>query len=171
VTDTDIWVRTAPDIDWVYRACIEFDADTSLGLDDETAAAHALTVMAAVAACEYDAAVIRQAVALGVHPHVGVELVLEMRNVRGPFRIGPVELVPGVSQRDRRGFLLLVRDGNPVGQWEVGAARGHAQAVLESVACGRLDTAYWMALRKVAGVDPDVAGRTVEALGAVRRQR
>lgn len=168
MADEAIWVSTDPTPDGVYRATLTWGEDHALVLDQEAAATHAREVLAAVAAAEYDAAVVSQLTAL-TDQDSALHMVRELRKDRaaGSTSTG-LELVPGVSAFTGQAYLKIVLDGKPIGQWDPDDARQHAMYVMEAVQAAELDSAYLRLLRGVIGLD-EQTGRA--AVAGLRKHR
>jgi hypothetical protein len=122
-------------------------------------------VLEAVGRADYDAAVYAQLSKLGITDSAVVQVVTDLRADRPPLdtaATAPLELVPGVSHRNRRGFLTLKVHGEEVGQWELADARHHALACLEVQTAVDLDAGYRAALVGIIGLD-DAHARNVVA--------
>jgi hypothetical protein len=160
-----VWVRTDPGTDGVYRVSIDASNDTSFGLDQASALTYAMSVLDAASRAEYDAAVIRQMTKVGSGGAVhAVALVQQLRADRPePSPVGPLQLIPGVSAATGDPFLAIHLNGQQVGQWTPGDARGHAVHVLECVLVADLDSAYLRGLQAI-GIEEDRARAVVDDL-------
>ena len=167
-----VWVTCEPQDSGGYAPTLALTPDQAVTLDEATAASYALAVLDAVQAAEYDAAVLAQLrTALGMDTASAAGFIAgQLRSRRAPLRgTGtPLRLDPGVSQRDRRGFLGVAIDGRPAGQWELADARDHALGVLEVVVAARYDTAYYEALTGAVGLGDEIARAVVADLGRYR---
>lgn len=160
-----IWVRSDIAADGTYVVAMETDQDTSFVMDRDTAVAHVFAVVDVAQRAAYDAAVIAQLTKTGVDLDAAVELVAGIRADRPPVVIpGPLELVPGVSQKTREPFLTVQVNGKPVGQWTVEDAEQHATYVLGAVAVADLDSGYYRALRGMLQLDEQRARNVVDDL-------
>lgn len=148
-------VRITPDIAGTYRAVLEIGDDIAHPLPPATAHAVADSILAAVAAAEYDAAVLRQWAHIADDGGtLGARLVAMLRRDRPPIDWPtPLTLEPCISARTGRPFLTVHIAGTPVGHWALDDARALAVGVLEAVAAADLDSAYLRALRTLGGVD------------------
>lgn len=129
-------------------------------------------VLSACAAAEYDATVLKQLSQLdGITEVMASHVVMEMREDRQAFVPDPIlrglALVPGVSHRSKEGFLAIVKDGEPIGQWDLEDGRKHALTMLEAMEVAPLDGAYYRTLLKTE-VDPPLARMIVSDLAAYR---
>jgi hypothetical protein len=172
MTETDgLWVRSDVAPDGNYIAVVEFSDDESRALDRTAAIRYATTVLAAVAAAEYDAAVVHQMTSIGMGLDVVGQVLTDLRHKRPSIddeATWPIVFQPGVSHRDGRGFLTLVKRSEPVGQLELDAARSHALHVLEVIQVAELDRIYHRLLTKLIGVDDQRARAVVADLGEHR---
>jgi hypothetical protein len=167
----DVWIRSEPDEKGYYHVHVEVGKDRTYPMDGPTAYAWAREVLSAVAAAEYDAAVLKQMLDLGTDDEGAALMVTELRVDRAaevPLSMIPgLAMRPGVSQRTRQGFLTLVLDGEPVGQWEMNDARQHALALLMAIEVAVLDGAYLRALEKT-GLERKLALHAISELGKHR---
>lgn len=170
---TEVWIKTAPDLDGVYRPVLEFDEDTSHPLDQKSAMEYAYEVLRAVAIAEYEAAIYAQ-LSQVMQPHLGdseelkqtIAAVLDdLRKDRAPATWStPLQLRPGVSAFSGEAFLHVEIKGKLVGQWSMADARDHALGVVESVHIAELDSGYWRALRSLINIEDDRARNVVQDL-------
>lgn len=132
-------------------------------LQDEAAAvAYALAVLDAAEAADHDAAVGLEMQAAGTGDDGVAIIIPELRRARKLRPTGTtLELRPGISHRDRRGFLNLIVAGEPIGQWDVGPAREHAFSVLQAMMARDSDERYARVLTEVVGMDPQAAAVVV----------
>lgn len=162
-----IWIKTEPDLDDVYHTVLELGDDDIVPLDADAAYRWAREVLSSVARADYDAAVVKQAESLGM-PREGIGmLVQELRDGRAgdlPLSATGLRLIPGVSHRTGKGFLILEHKGEQVGQWELEEARTHAMHVLEAFEVAQLDTGYLRTLTKYFGLGSDRARAVVAKL-------
>lgn len=167
-----VWIKNEPDEQGTYHVYLELGPDDVIPLDVTTAYQWAREVLSAVAQAEYDAAVIKQIEALGMPPKAVAEVVGTLREDRADHvpvsAIPGLQLVPGVSQRSRMGFLRLDRRGEPIGQWELDDARQHALAVIEAFEVSILDSAYLRALEHNIGIE---RGRALNVVGDLINHR
>lgn len=164
-----VWIRTEPDLDGVYRVVLEVDDDNAYPLDEKAALQYASEILRSVAIAGYDAAVIAQMTQAGGGAdnaqEVAVQLVSELRADRPPAaRATPLSLLPGVSAFTGKPFLHVQINGRTVGEWSSEAARRHALAVLEAVHVAELDSGYLRALRSLINLDEPTARAVVEDL-------
>jgi hypothetical protein len=164
-----VWVTSELLPDGHYTAAVAFTDDRSVALDEPAAVRYTLAILDAVQSAEHDAAVLTQLHnTLGLDEKTAAEfLVHELRPARRALRETgtPLTLVPGVSHRDRRGFLTVHVDGQPVGQWELTDAREHARYVLEALLAVEYDTAYHGVLTELLDLDDGRARNVVEDIG------
>lgn len=169
--DGSVWIRSHPDEQGIYRLVLEMGPDDSIPLTRALADAWAREVLSAVAAAEYDAALVRQMRAMGLDDGAVVVMVQEMRADRAgetPSSLIPgLSLTAGVSARTGDGFLTLARHGKPVGQWSMDDAREHAVTMLTAIEVAGLDGAYLRAAEKF-GLDRNRALQAVDDLGRFR---
>jgi len=159
----EIVVRSDVAPDGSYVVAMEFGPDESFILDRQGARDWATSVIAAAAAADYDAAVLRQLSAIeGMEREHTAQIISDLRAERPATRTGPLELVPGVSNRDGRGFLTIHLHGKVQGQWELDDALSHALAVVEVEAIVDLDATYRKVLVGLVGLD-DLRARNVVA--------
>jgi hypothetical protein len=167
-----VWIKSEPDERGAYHLHLELGEDDVVPLDAEAVYGWAREVMAAVAAAEYDAAVMRQLQSLGVEQRAAAELVQMMRQDRAehvPVSLIPgLALVPGVSAFTGNGFLRLERHGKAVGQWEMNDARQHALGIIEALEVTALDSAYLRVLQGNVSLDRD---RALVVVGALAQHR
>lgn len=170
-----VWIKSEPDEHGRYHLYLELGPDDVTPLDVTAAYGWAREVLSAAAAAEYDAAVLAQLAAIGLDDGHAVTIVTALREDRAPYvPVGAVPglaLIPGVSHRNRLGFLRLERHGQPVGQWELGDAREHALAVIEALEVTVMDSAYLRALTGIVGVDRTRALAVVTDLASHRPAR
>jgi hypothetical protein len=160
VTD-HAWIRTAPDMQGVYRTSVDVNDDVSFPLTRETAATYAYHILGAVAEAEYDAAIIRQLTKVTGDEKDAVQIVADLRADRPvPAKVGPLTLEPGVSVYTGKAFLEVKVDGRGIGQWDAPDAREHALAALEAVLVADLDGAYLRTRRTLVHLD-DGLSRTI----------
>lgn len=155
MTDS-VWIKSEPDDTGTYHLYLELGPDDVVPLGVTEAYGWAREVLSAVAAAEYDAAVMRQIRSLGLPQQGAAEMVQLMRADRAehvPVSMIPgLALVPGVSAFTGLAFVRLDRHGRPVGQWEMDDARQHALGVIEALEVTALDSAYLRALGHI-GID------------------
>lgn len=167
----DIWIRSYPNEKGHYGVVIEVGQDRTFPMDAVAAYAWAREVLSAVAAAEYDAAVIRQMHHLGLDDHGAASVVSQIRADRAeevPLSMIPgLSMKSGVSARTRQGFLLISLDGEAFGQWDMDQAREHALALLTAVEVAVLDAAYLRALLRT-GLNLDLALRAIAGLSKYR---
>jgi hypothetical protein len=168
MSDT-VWIKTTPALDGSgYVVTLEADDDTARVLTPTEALAYAAGVLAAASRCEYDAAVIRQMTrALKLPVATAAQVITDLRADRPPLdpsATAPMWLEPGVN-KDLDGFLVISINGKKVGQWNATDARGHALAVIESIAVADLDSAYVRVLVGSVGIDKARALQVVDDLG------
>lgn len=167
-----IWIKSEPDDQGVYHLYLELNADDVVPLGPDEAYGWAREVLSAVAAAEYDAAVIRQLTdGLGLPLDSAVLMVRSMRDDRAehiPVSMIPgLALIPGVSASSGNAFLRLDRHGKPVGQWEMDDARQHALGVIEALEITTYDGAYLRALARI-GIDRTTALQVIGDLAQYR---
>lgn len=163
-----VWITSAPDEAGHYHVAIETDADTSFPMDVTNAYAWAREVLSAVAAAEYDAAVVKQMrIKLDVPQEAIGLIVSEIRADRAaevPLSMVPgLGMTPGVSAFTGKGFLALSVRGKRVGQWELEDARQHALALLLAIEVAVLDGAYLRALENI-GLERNQALNVIDDL-------
>lgn len=167
-----LWIKSEADEHGTYHVYLELGEDDVIPLGVDDAYGWAREVLSAVAAAEYDAAVLHQADALGLED-AAVEVVTQLRADRAEHvpvsAIPGLALVPGVSAATRMGFLRLERHGEPIGQWELEDARQHALAVIEAFEVSILDSSYLRMLERAIGVERDRALQVVADLYRHRR--
>lgn len=169
--ETSVRITTEPSLDGsCYVVSIAAGDDVAVVMDRDRALAYAYELLRAVASAEYDAAVMAQLAALSGETSA-IGMVAGLRADRPPLdaaATAPFVFQPGVSRRDRRGFLTIRLDGEPLGQWALPDARAHALAVLEAHVVADLDAAYHRTLTGVIGVDGPVARAVVNGLAEHR---
>lgn len=166
-----VWVTSEVQPDGSYAVTVAFTDDVAVTLDTTRAAEYAVAVLDAVQAAEYDAAVLAQLHGLGLAEKAAATFIAEdLRPKRPPLRETgtPLELVPGISHRDRRGFLGVRIGGEQAGQWELSDARSHALAVLECAVAVRYDAVYHAALTGLLNIDDGKARAIVQDIGEHR---
>ena len=171
MTTNGIVVRSDVAPDGTYVVAIEVGPDESWMLDRHQIRAHGIAVLEAAARAEYDAAVFAQLSTLSVDQRAIGQVLTDLRAERPPLdtaATAPLELEPGVSHRDHRGFLTLKLHGDPLGQWELDDARRHALACLEVQAAVDLDAIYRTTLVGIVGLDDARARAVVGALAEHR---
>lgn len=169
---THVWIRTEQRQEDKpgYVVTLEVTEDDAVTLTPTRVMAYAMNVLTAVQRAEYDAAVLRQMLEVvdGKRELAG-QIVIDLRKERAePVANTPLSFVPGVSQRDGRGFLTLLHRGKPIGQWELDAAREHAMMALEAVIAADLDSDYFKVLTSTVGIDPAKASVIVQEVGKHR---
>jgi hypothetical protein len=167
-----VWVKTEPTVDGsAYVVTIEASDDVAVTLDPDRALRYAWGVLDAAHRAAYDAAVFKQLTKLGIEVPAAAMVVDQLRSDRPPLdaeATKPLGFDPGVSQSTEEAFLAILIGGERVGQWNVEDARGHALAVLESVAVADLDGGYYRALIGSVGLDENRARQVVEDVGSHR---
>lgn len=163
-----IWIKNEADEHGTYHVYLELGEDDVIPLGVDDAYGWAREVLSAVAAAEYDAAVLHQTLALGLENEAIAEVVTQLRADRAEHvpvsAIPGLALVPGVSAATRVGFLRLERHGKPMGQWELEDARQHVLAVIEAFEVSILDSSYLRMLERVIGIERDRALQVVADL-------
>lgn len=165
-----VWALCEVQPDGSYQPTIAFTDDIAVTLTPDTAVEYALAVLEAVQAADYDAAILAQVRTLGLDDEAAFTWLAEDVRPGWPPRREtgtPLQLVPGISHRDRRGFLTVRIGGVPAGQWELADARAHALAVLECAIAAGYDTAYHRALTKLLHDD----GRARAVVAEIERYR
>lgn len=167
-----VWIKSEPDEAGAYHLYLELGEDDVVPLGMEEAYGWAREVLSAVAAAEYDAAVLRQIQSLDLPVEAAVEMVRTIRDDRAehiPISMIPgLALIPGVSAFTGNGFLRLERHGKAVGQWEMDDARQHALSVIEALEVTVLDSAYLRALEHTVDLD---RGRAMAVVGGLAEHR
>ena len=180
----EVWLRTVPDDKGRFHAELSFGDDLAVTLTPALAGRWAAAVLMAVSQAEHDAAIRLQILDVltedfeGDREAAAAETIGDVRAARQPIgwptRI-PAKLEPGVGVDSGKPFLHLWVKPNPgangwepIGQWSVEDARGHALAVLEVAAVAELDTSYRNVMVLRFGVDPERALNVVGALGQYR---
>lgn len=155
-----------------YCLLLELDDDTVTALSVPEAREWVATMMAAQAAAEYDAAVIKQLKAVGMDSAPIAQVLLELRALRPQLGLNrlDVELVPGVN-RNVESFVHIMHKGEVIGQWDGEQIHCHVLGVLDAIAVLPLDGGYLRVLRDVVELDDHRARFIVAELGDHRDQR
>ncbi len=166
-----VWIKSEPDENGRYHVYMETGPDQSIPLDADAAYGWAREVLSAVAQAEHDAAVIKQLRRVGTDVDSAAHLVADMRQDRAehiPISVLPgFAIKPGVT-REAKAFLVIQRNGEPIGQWDMDDARAHALNVLEAIEVAPLDSAYVRILTSKVGISHEVAQTMVHALADER---
>lgn len=156
-----------------YTCEIAYTDDVSRVLAPHEVGPYTDTLLAAVVAAEYAAAIVRQhTVALGVSRADAHQLVIDLRKSIPSIdqtSVKPLIVRPSVGRRTGKPFLHLRLAGTTMQwQWEPASVREHAQAVREAVLVADLDAAYRRLLIGSYGID-DTRARA--AIGDLIRWR
>lgn len=153
---------------------------TDLTLTSDLAHSWCQYVLAAVAAAEYDEAVMRQFTHLApetTHGKInlgGYTLIRQLRADRGEQYHDPLisdfSLTPAVSGTTLAGFLQVHHKKVRIGQWTLNDARQHALSLLESMATAPLDSAYLRLLTTTMRLPEAHARNVVNDLADFRPQ-
>jgi hypothetical protein len=166
-----VWVKTEPTVDGsAYVVTLEASDDVAVTLDPERALRYAWGVLDAAHRAAYDAAIVKQLTAIGVEVQAAAVVVNDVRVDRPPLDSAstePMDFEPGVAAGGEP-FLVVLINGERVGQWTVQDARGHALAILESVVVADLDGGYYRALIGGVGLDENRARQVVQDVGEHR---
>lgn len=164
------WIHTEPTPDGTgYMVTLSVDEDRSISLERPTAMEYAYTVLKVVACAEYDAAVLKQ-MTKRVNRESAAQLVVDLRKDRPEpdFTVmAPLSLAEGVTSAGKA-FVIVKKDGEPVGQWDLKQAREHALGIIESLVVAELDEAYLRCLKGVVGVETGIAQAMVNDLQEFR---
>ena len=151
-----------------YIAVLELGRDHVHPID---AGRYGHAVLAAAERADYDAAVLRQLTDKGITADDAAAVIADLRRDRPPLddtATAPLRFVPGVAQRDGRGFITLELDGAGIGQLDIDEARSHALHALGAGIAADLDAGYHHALRGIIGLDDHAARAAVADLAEYR---
>lgn len=167
-----VWIKTEPTTDGsAYVVTLEASNDVAVTLNPDRALHYAWGVLDAAHRAAYDAAVFKQMLSLVEDENAAGELIARLRDDRPPLeseKTHPMGFEPGVSLFTKDPFLVVLINGERVGEWTVDAAREHAMFVLESLAVADLDGGYYRALIGAVGLDENRARQVVEDVGNFR---
>jgi hypothetical protein len=163
-----VWIKTEPSLDGsTYVVTVEVSADRAIILSPESAPRYAMTILAAVARAEYDAAVYRQMSAVMPDDKRAVGgLISDLRADRPDIDLSataPLEIRPGVN-KDAEPFLTVLIEDEPVGQWTIADANEHVLVALQVSAVADLDAGYYRVLTGIVGIEPDRARTIIDDL-------
>jgi hypothetical protein len=153
--------------DGSYAVTIAFTPDNAVTLTDDQALHYAMTILELSHRSEYDAAIIKQLGKMNVNEAGAAEFISDyVRPHRAVLKTGThLELIPGVSQRTKKGFLVIMLNGKEAGQWDVDDARSHAIGVIDTICIARLDAVYHYALAEHLKLDDAKARHFVWDIG------
>lgn len=163
-----VWIKSELGEDDTYHLFVEWGPDRVMPLTDEMGVDWCRTVMAAVAAAEHDATLIRHLREMKMPDPLIGSILTRARSERAErasraFLPG-ITLTPGVSATTGGPFIGL-HDGRRVGQWSCQDARDHAIGILEALETVELDRILLRTLMH-CGVTRDQAASLVMDLGA-----
>lgn len=165
------WIRTEPTVDGnAYIVTLSISEDHAVTLTPARANQYAGALLGAVAEAEYDAAIVQQMTdKLSLDMATTAQLIRDMRAERTQKLAAGLTFEPGVSQRKQHPFVMIVRDGQPIGQLDAPAARRHALHVLEAVPVADLDAAYLKVLRGIVGTPEGTARQVIADIDNYRQ--
>ena len=166
-----IWVVSDVASDGTYVTTVQASADVAVVLDRKRAMDYVMAVYTAVGYAEYDAAVFRQLVSLGIGNLHAAGLVSDLRADRAPVddaATDPLRFVPLVTAAKHEPGLFVEVAGRRISQWTPAEGRQHAGHVLDICVAVDLDAAYHRHLRGPLGLDDGRARAVVGSLGEHR---
>lgn len=170
-TTGTVWVEPVLDPGEPFRIKLHLN-HRSWTLGREGAVRYALAVLHAAHCADYDAATLRLLVKTGVSVDAAGRLITEdLRPDREHLdreALAPLGLEAGFTALGDP-FILILLDGQPVGQWEVKDAVGHAETVLGVMFAAGLDAALYQAMVAQVGLDPGRARNVVRSIAAYRQ--
>jgi len=156
-----------------YVVALEAADDVVVTLTPVMAFDHARGVLAAAHRAAYDAAVVNQLTTklnLPLNTVATVaNLIRDERSRLDPADTDPLRFEPGVDGKTLRPYITVSVGIEPVGQWSVAEADGHARTVLSAVEKANLDTVYHQVLTATMGMDEWRAKNMVADVGTFRR--
>ena len=166
-----LWVESVLDPGEPFRIKLHL-GQRSWTLGRDRSVRYALAVLQAAHYADYDAATLRLLVKTGVSLDAAGRLIAEDL---GPDReqldseaLAPLGLEAGVTPGGDP-FMMILLDGQPVGQWDVKDAVEHAQTVLGAMFSAVLDGALYQAMVAQVGLDSGRARNVVRGLGEYRQ--
>ncbi len=166
-----IWVVSDVAPDGTYVTTVQATDDIAVTLNRRRATAYATALLTAIGYAEYDAAVYRQLVHLGIGEGLAAQCIADLRADRPPindFATAPLRFVPLVTAGKKEPALYLELNGDRIAQWTAADGRQHAGHVLEVSVGVDLDAAYYRFLRGTVGLDDGRARAVVGTLGEHR---
>lgn len=166
-----LWVESVLDPGEPFRIRLHLDQRTWT-LGREGAVRYALAVLQVAHIADYDAATLRLLIQTGVGAEEAASLIADdLRPDREPPDVAallPLGLEAGVAA-DGTPFAMILLDGQPVGQWDVGAVVEHAVTVLGAMFSASLGAALYQAMVAQVGLEPVRARQVVRGLEEYRR--
>lgn len=166
-----VWVEAVLDPGEPFRIKLHVD-QRSWTLGREGAVRYALAVLQAAHCADFDAATLRLLVETGVDAAAAGRLIADdIRPDREPLDVealSPLGLQSGVTTGGEP-YTLILLDGQPVGQWDVRDAVGHAVTVLGAMVGASLGAALYQAMVAQVGLDPGRSRQLVRTLDGFRR--
>lgn len=166
-----VWVEPVLDPGEPFRLKLRLQ-ERSWTLGREGAVRYALAVMQAAHYADYDAATLRLLARTGVDAAEATRLLVEdLRPDRGELdheALRPLDLDVAVGAGGAPVVLILL-DGQILGEWDVADAVRHAETVLGAMFAAGLDAALYQAMVAQVGLDPGRARNVVRGIGPLRR--
>lgn len=166
-----IWVTSDanPDGSPSYIVTVSVSDDVALSLKADAAVRYVATVTRAAVLARHDAAVMRQLTGrIGLTVKDAGYTIAEMRQDREPVHdehTAPLRFEPIVAARDLGPYVHVWAGDKRISQWEPDDCIEHASYVMQCLAGADLDSAYLLYLKRVIGVEDEVARAAVHALG------
>jgi len=169
-SEGSIWVKSELLPGGSYNVTLDFTPDDSITLTDEEALQYSLAILEVAHIAEYEASILAQMKAADISETTAARFIAD--NFR-PYRHlpdtgTPLELIPGISQRTKQPFLVIILRGVEVGQWDFKDAREHAQAILDVICVARLDQVYYHSLADRLEMAEPQARTMVSLIGKFR---
>lgn len=154
-----VWALSDIQADGLYMVTISFSDDDVFTLTDDQAFLYATAILEIANIAEYEAAILSQLKATSMTERQAAEFIAtEFRPLRSiPVTGTPVKLIPGISNRTKKAFLIIQYKGKDVGQWDFEDALDHARAVLDVIFVARLDNIYHHILTSKIEVGDEMA--------------
>ncbi len=166
-----VWVESVLDPGEPFRIKLHLNQRTWT-LGRAGAVRYALAVLQAAHYADYDAATLALLVKTGVSVDAAGRLITEDlqpdREKLDSEGLDPLGLEIGVTPGGKP-FIMILLDGQPVGQWDVKDAVEHAETVLGSMFTAGLDGALYQAMVAQVGLDAGRARNVVRSLGEHRQ--
>ena len=165
-----VWVETVLDPGEPFRIKVHLH-QRSWTLGRDGAVRYALAVLQAAHYADYDSATLQLLVKAGVSAEAAGALIADdLRPDRERLDnqgLDPLGLEVGVSPGGSP-FIMILLDGQPVGQWDVEGAAKHAQTVLGAMFAAGLDAALYQAMVTQVGLEAGRARNVVRGLSEYR---
>lgn len=159
-----IWVMSdiQPDT-FGYMVTVTFSDDDAFTLTDDQAFLYASAIIEIAHIAEYEAAIFAQLKATKMTEAKAAEFIArDFRPKRSIPATGTlVSLIPGISQKTKKAFLIIKYGDKEVGQWDFEDALDHAHAILDTIFVARLDNIYHHILTREVEVKDDRLARAI----------